>query len=398
MIPLVDLQAEYNTYGPEVLNAVTAVAQSGKYILGPQVKTLEQKLSQYTQPRDNARPMHCITVSDGTAALQLCLMALQLRPEHEVITVPFTWISTAEVIALVGAQPVFVDIDPVNYTIDLAKLADALTPRTRAVIVVSLYGFIPDLKAIRHVLDCAESKHWTRIALIEDGAQSFGAIRNGHVSCGSPHATLSTTSFFPTKPLGCYGDGGAVFTQDAKMATTVAALRVHGRNTQTGLNERVGLNSRLDTVQAAVLLTKVSRFNGIVRGRVAVARRYNSLLSSDPRIIIPNYENVKESDDSFVHIYGVYTIRIRERDEVASALKQKGVACAVYYPICLHQQPMFRNTGTDKRKVTLPIAEKMCKQVLSLPMHPLLNERTQDIVVRDLTQCLDECGVKEPPN
>lgn len=388
MIPLVDTKAEYSAYGQEIMSAVGAVAASGRYILGPQVAELERELGRLTQPRDNARAMRVVGVSSGTDALQLSLRALGVGAGDEVVTVPFTWVSTVEAIALVGATPVFCDIRADDYHIDVDKLPAVLTPRTRAVIVVSLFGLVPDLRALRHVLDCAESKHWTRIALVEDAAQSFGATRGGHHSCGSPFATLSITSFFPTKPLACWGDGGAVFTQDPRLAETVASLRVHGRVAKSGKHERVGLNARLDTVQAAVLLVKLGRFERSVAARIAAAERYAKLLADEKRVVV----SAAARGDAR-HVYAVYTIRVRQRDAVARLMRENGVGVGVYYPVCCHQQPVY----AGDRNVQMPVAEQLAEQVLALPMHPFLAEKTQVLVVTTLKSCLDKVGVSTPP-
>lgn len=393
MIPLVDVQAEYNACGQEVVSAMGVVAASGSYILGPQVTELESKLAKLTQPPDNAREMRCVGVSSGTCALQIALMALGCGPGDEVVTVPFTWISTAEVISMVGATPVFCDVSAIDYNIDVSRLAEVLTPRTRAVIVVSLFGLVPDLRAVRHVLDCAESKHWTRIALIEDGAQSFGATRSGHRSCGSPFVTLSTTSFFPTKPLACYGDGGAVFTQDPKLADAVASIRVHGKNAKSGRHDRLGLNARLDTIQAAVLLVKLSRFERNLSKRIDAALRYAAMMNDEKRVVLPLHNDLAAKDSTLIHVYAVYTVRVRERDAVAKLMKENGVAVGKYYPVCCHEQPVF-GTGQE---VQMPVAEQLAKQVLALPMHPYLTEKVQLTVVKTLKKCLDELKVTSAP-
>ncbi len=382
MIPLVDLKAEYNEYGNELDKAMSRVAASGQYILGPEVKQVETELAKIAQPEENETPLRCVAVSDGTAALQIALMALRIGPGDEVVTVPFTWISTVEVVAMVGATPVFCDVLP-DGTMDAKKLEECVTPRTRAVIAVSLCGRVADLAAIRAVLDEAESKHWTRIALVEDAAQSFGAKRaDGVRSCASPYATIATTSFFPTKPLGCLGDGGALFTTDTALANTARELRVHGK--RDGRFHRVGLNSRLDTLQAAILLVKIPRFEATMQRRRTVATRYNELLKSERRVITPD-----EMDGG---VWALYSIRVRERDAVLRAMKERGVGVAVYYPVCCHQQPVFA-----KMKVSMPVAESLATQVLALPMHPWLSPKTQGVVVDSLVKCLDEIGVREPP-
>ena len=382
MIPLVDMKAEYNEYGNELVNAMTRVAASGQYILGPEVQQVETALAKIAQPEENETPLRCVAVSDGTAALQIALMALGIGPGDEVVTVPFTWISTVEVIAVVGATPVFCDVLP-DGTMNAKKLEECVTPKTRAVIAVSLFGRVADLAAIRSVLDETESKHWTRIALVEDAAQSFGARRDDGVrSCASPHATIATTSFFPTKPLGCLGDGGALFTKDVALANTARELRAHGK--REGRFHRVGLNSRLDTLQAAILLVKLPKFEATMQRRRTVAKRYHQLLKNEKRVITPD-----EMDGG---VWALYSVRVRERDAVVRAMKESNVGVAVYYPVCCHQQPVF-----SKMKVSMPVAESLSDQVMALPMHPWLTPKTQDVVVQSLIKCLDGIGVKQPP-
>lgn len=387
-IPLVDTVAEFHVHGKQIMAAMQQVAESGKFIMGPQVRQLETVLEQYVHNNDaELQKVHCIGVSDGTAALQMCLMALGIGAGHDVITVPFTWISSAEVIPLVGANVVFADIEPDTYAIDADNMSHLITANTRAVIAVSLFGAIPDLPRLRQVLDEAEQKFGTTIALIEDGAQSFGAIRHGYRSCGSPHATLSTTSFFPTKPLACYGDGGAVFTRDEKLADSIRAIRVHGK--VDGLHTTVGLNARLDTLQAAVLLTKMTYFDENLKARQKVAEIYSRLLQEDERVVAPTYTRVVQSD-GMKCAYGIYTIQVQQRDEVMRRLKQAGIACAIYYKTCCHKQPVF-----DSQQ-ELPTAEGMCNKVLSLPIHPYLTEKQQVRIVRELRTTLDDLGINQP--
>lgn len=392
-IPLVDLRAEYAVHGSAISSAISQVASRGSFILGPEVSELETTLSSYVTPAQSEQRVHCIGVSDGTTALQLCLQALRIGRGHQVVTVPFTWISTAEVIPLVGASPVFVDVEQDTFLIDAEKLAVVLTESTRAVIVVSLFGLVPDLQRIRAVLDEAEGKFGTRIALIEDAAQSFGARRGGFRSCGSPEVTMATTSFFPTKPLSCYGDGGAVFTRDPMLAETVRALRVHGK--VDGKHTMVGVNGRLDTVQAAVLLTKFKDFDEMLDKRSKAAETYNRLLYDDERVITPTYQRVMRNDREVRSVYGVYTVRVQKRDEVAKRLKLSGVACAVYYLVCCHRQPVFKGVVTEVGG--LAVAEQASREVLSLPMHPYLSEDVQVRVVKELRTALDDVGVTAPP-
>lgn len=392
-IPLVDFQAEYEKHGAATTDAMNQVVKSGQFILGPTVSKLEEVLSKFLQPDEKKKPLHCIGVSDGTAAIQLCLMALGLRQGDEVITTPFTWISSAEVIPLVGATPVFADIDEDTYLIDINSVSQLITPRTRAVITVSLYGVICDFQAIRSVLDCAEKDFGSSIALIEDAAQSFGAIRDHESSCASRHVTMSTTSFFPTKPLACYGDGGAVFTYNEKLAQSVRSLRVHGKH--DGRHHDIGLNSRLDSIQAAILLSKFDLFPDSLIARRNAAARYFELMAHDDRIILPKYSHLFQTDRSAVTAWAVYTIRISQRDSVAKILRDRGVSCAVYYPVPCHMQPAFEAVLPEKP--CLPVAERMSRTVLSLPMHPYLTENVQLRIVTELREALDKLQVTARP-
>lgn len=391
-IPLVDLRAEYAQIGDSVISAISSVCKSGAFILGPQVESLETLLASYVQFSHPDPPVHCIGVSDGTTALQLCLQALSIGPGDEVITVPFTWISTAEVISLVRAVPVFVDINKETFLLDPGRLEEAVTENTKAVIVVSLFGLMPDFSALRKVLNKAEHRFGTSIALIEDGAQSFGAERLGSRSCGAMECLLSTTSFFPTKPLACYGDGGAVFTRDERLAGIVRALRVHGK--ADGKHSLVGVNGRLDTLQAAVLLTKFEHFNEILQARRDVAKRYEELLEDDSRVVLPTYKSVQEAEGKVKSAYGVYTIRVKRRDEVQARLKAAGIGCAVYYKTCCHQQPVFKDSKPDGG---LEVAESLSKDVLSLPIHPYLGKEDQIRIARELRTALDDLEVMGPP-
>lgn len=393
-IPLFDFQTEYERHGPVVMAAINNVIQSGQFILGPSVTRLEQTLSHYVQPDPEKPKVHCIGVSDGTTALQLCLMALNIRPGDEIITTPFTWISSAEVIPLVNAKPVFADIDPRTYLIDLDSIAKLITPRTRAVIAVSLFGLMPDFQAIRAVLDQYETKFSIGISLIEDAAQSFGAVRKAEHSCGSRFVSMSTTSFFPTKPLGCYGDGGAVFTADDHLADSVRSLRVHGKS--SGQHFSIGLNARLDTLQAAVLLIKFNRFPEAISVRRNAAITYNDLLSRDPRIILPYNPEIYDSDSSTHSVSAVYTIRVLQRDAVLKKLRTRGITCAVYYPTPCHLQPVF--AALLEEQLSLPVAEKICDTVLSLPIHGYLTGDIQFRIIEELFNALDELKITCKPD
>lgn len=345
MIPFIDLQTQQEKIKPELDRRLANVLAHGKYILGPEVQELEEKLADYVGTR------HCISCANGTDALLIALMALDIKSGDEVITTAFTYVATGEVIARLGAAPVFVDIDPRTYNLDPAKIEAAITDKTKAIMPVSLYGQCADFDAINAI---AEKYH---LPVVEDGAQSFGATYKGRRSCGL--STIGCTSFFPTKPLGCYGDGGAVFTNDDELAKAMDMIHKHGQDRRYH-HVRMGLNSRLDTMQAAVLLAKLTIFDEEVRLRAEVGKRYTKLLADMPNIITPYIEPYNTS------VYAQYTIRVQNRARLQEKLKEAGIPTAVHYPIPLNQQPMFDYLG--QRTGSVPEAEKIAKEVMSLPM------------------------------
>lgn len=359
----IDLKAQYRRIEADVNQRIQAVLEHGQYILGPEVAELEQKLAAYVGAK------HCIGVSDGTTALQIALMALGIGPGDEVITTPFTFIATGEMIALVGAKPVFVDIDPLTYNIDPALIEAAITPRTKAIMPVSLYGQCADFDAINAIA----ARHG--IAVIEDAAQSFGATYKGRRSCGQ--TTIACTSFFPSKPLGGYGDGGACFTSDDALAKAMKEIRVHGQDRRYH-HPRIGLNGRLDTLQAAILLAKFAIFADEVAARVKVAERYSRELAGLARV-----PHIPHGD---VSVYAQYTVEVDERDQIIKALAEAGVPTAVHYPIPLHLQPAF--SGLNAGLGSYPHAEKAASRVLSLPMHPYMEQKEQDAVISTLKAVL----------
>lgn len=340
------------------------VLEHGQFIQGPEILELEKLLAEYVAVG------HCITVASGTASLEIALRALGIGPGDEVVTVPFTWISTAEVIALVGAKPVFVDIDPVTFNLDPAQLEAALSPRVKAVIAVSLFGQMADYDRINSIARARA------IPVIEDAAQSFGALQKGKRSCGV--TTIASTSFFPAKPLGCYGDGGALFTNDPALAERMRAIRTHG-----GLKRHhhpwVGTNGRFDTLQAAVLLAKWPHFEWELEQRRRLGARYSEKLRKVCR--------VPEVIEGNTHVYAQYTVRIPDREQAGETLKAKGIPTGVYYPKCLHQQPVFSGLGYSPGD--FPEAEKAAGEVLSLPMHPFLAEEDQDRVIASVQAAAD---------
>jgi UDP-2-acetamido-2-deoxy-ribo-hexuluronate aminotransferase len=359
----IDLQTQYKAYQAEINDRMRRVLSHGQFIMGPEIAELEQVLARH------AGVKHCITVASGTASLEIALRALGIGPGDEVITVPFTWISSAEVIGLVGARPVFVDIEARSYNLNVDLLAGAITPRTKAVMPVSLFGQMPDCERINAIA----SKH--ALAVIEDGAQSFGASQRGRRSCGV--TLIGSTSFFPAKPLGCYGDGGALFTNDDGLAEKMRAIRSHG-GIKRHHHPMLGMNGRFDTLQAAVLLAKLPHFESEVQARARIGARYSEKLG--PHCVVP------EVMPGNTHLYAQYTIRVPDRDSIAAKLKAQGIPTAVYYPKCLHEQPVFAQCG--HRWGDFPASEKASREVISLPMHPFLSETDQDLVVAAIKAAL----------
>lgn len=352
----IDLQTQYNLYRNEIDGRIRGVLEHGQFIMGPEIAELEDALARYVGIN------HCITVASGTDSLEIALRALDIGPGDEVITPPFTWISSAEVIRLVGATPVFADIDSATYNIDIRALERAITPRTRAIIAVSLFGQMPDYARINQLVA------GLGITVIEDAAQSFGATQHGKRSCSVTR--VSSTSFFPAKPLGCFGDGGALFTADDELAGKMRAIRTHG-GVQRHHHPLLGMNGRLDTLQAAVLLAKLPHFEAEVSARGRIGARYSELLCATC--------TVPEVAHGNTHVYAQYTIRVPDRDGVAQDLKRLGIPTAVYYPKCLHEQPVFADLGYSMGD--FPHSEAASREVLSLPMHPFLTEQAQDQII-----------------
>lgn len=367
MIPFIDLAAQQKKIKTDLDRRIAAVLAHGKYILGPEVKELEEKLADYVGVK------HCIACANGTDALLIALMGLGIGAGDEVITTAFTYVATGEVIARLGATPVFVDIDERTYNMDAGKIEAAITDRTRAIMPVSLYGQCADFDAINAI---AEKYH---LPVIEDGAQSFGATYKGRRSCGL--STIGCTSFFPTKPLGCYGDGGAIFTNDDELAKAMDMIHKHGQDRRYH-HVRMGLNSRLDTLQAAVLLAKLEIFEEEVRLRGEIGARYSEMLGNVPGIIVPYIEPHNTS------VYAQYTVRVQDRDAVQEKLKEAGIPTAVHYPIPLNQQPMFdylkQGTGS------VPVAEKVAKEVMSLPMSAWVKDEDMRAVSEKIRTCFYE--------
>lgn len=357
----IDLDTQYRRYQSEIDKRMKTVLDHGQYIMGPEVEELEKKLAEYVGV------LHCITVASGTDSLEIALRALNIGEGDEVITVPFSWISTAEVIAAVGATPVFIDIEPGSFNMDPDLLEDAITENTKAIMPVSLFGQMPDLEQ----LNAIAKKH--DIAVIEDAAQSFGATRNSKRSCGA--SLIGSTSFFPAKPLGCFGDGGALFTDNDELAETMRAIRSHG-GVKRHHHTHIGLNGRFDTLQAAVILGKWPHFEDEVTARSEIGARYSELLGG--HVVTPK---ISEGN---THVYAQYTIRVDEqkRDQIVSGMKGAEVPVGIYYPKCFHEQPVFEYLGY--KYGDFPESEKASREVLSLPMHPFLTNEDQDKVVETL--------------
>jgi UDP-2-acetamido-2-deoxy-ribo-hexuluronate aminotransferase len=349
----IDLKTQYHRYQSEIDSRMRAVLDHGRFIMGPEIAEMEQALASFVDMK------HCISVSSGTHSLEIALRALEIGPGDDVVTVPFTWISSAEIILLVGATPVFVDIDPVTYNLDINQLERAMTPRTKAIIPVSLFGQMPDYQQINEIA----ARHG--VTVIEDAAQSFGATQRGKRSCGV--TTISSTSFFPAKPLGCFGDGGALFSSDDALADRMRAIRTHG-GLQRHYHPYVGTNGRMDTLQAAVVLAKLPHFEWEIEQRIRLGARYSQLLAE--------HCTVPEVAPGNTHVYAQYTIRVPNRDQLGEQLKAVGIPTAVYYPKCVHEQPVFAPYGF--KLGDFPESEKASREVISLPMHPFLSEPDQD--------------------
>jgi UDP-2-acetamido-2-deoxy-ribo-hexuluronate aminotransferase len=355
-LPFIDLKSQYAALKTSIDARIQRVLDHGQYIMGPEVAELEAALARYVGVR------HCVTVASGTEALLIALMSLDLQAGDEVITTPFTFAATAETIVLAGLKPVYVDIEPDSCNIDASKIAAAITPRTRAIMPVSLYGQVADMDAINAL----------GLPVIEDAAQSFGASYKGGKSCGL--STWGATSFFPSKPLGCYGDGGALFTDDDKLAQAAREIRVHGQSARY-THTRVGVGGRMDTLQCAVVLGKLERFEWEIEQRLKIGARYQALLSDLPVQKLA----VREDRDC---VWAQFTLQVDERAKVQQKLKDAGIPTAIHYPRPLHRQPAYA------QDVSLPNAESAAERVISLPMSADLTEAQQDTVIAALRNAL----------
>jgi UDP-2-acetamido-2-deoxy-ribo-hexuluronate aminotransferase len=343
----IDLKSQYQALRGDIDARIQAVLDHGQYIMGPEVGELERRLAQFSGAR------HCITVSSGTEALLISLMALGIGRGDEVITTPFSFIATAEAIVLLGAIPVFVDIDPATCNLDPALIEERISERTRAIMPVSLYGQPADMDEINAIA-------WRHgLAVIEDAAQSFGATYHGRRSCNL--SSIGCTSFFPSKPLGCYGDGGAIFTSDDALATAMREIRVHGQSRRY-VHTRVGVGGRMDTLQCAIVLAKLERFEWELEQRTRVAAAYDALLSGKLDLV------ARRRDRSSA--FAQYTVVLDERDAVQALLHAAAIPTAVHYPVPMHMQPAYAHwCGPEDA----PVARAMAAKVLSLPMGPYLD-------------------------
>lgn len=348
MIEFIDLKAQQARIKGEIDAGIQRVLAHGQYILGPEVAELEEKLAAYTGAK------YCITVANGTDALQIAQMALGIGPGDEVITPGFTYIATAETVALLGAKPVYVDIDPSTYNLDPALLESAITPRTKAIIPVSLYGQCADFDAINAIA----ARHG--ITVIEDAAQSFGASYKHRKSCNL--TTIACTSFFPSKPLGCYGDGGAIFTSDEELAKVMRQIARHGQDRRYH-HVRIGVNSRLDTLQAAILLPKLEILDSEISARQQIAQTYARFFQGAGIMALPRVETHN------ISAWAQYTIQVEQRAQIQAELTANSIPTAVHYPIPLNRQPAVANST-----VKLPVGDAVAEKVMSLPMHPYLDD------------------------
>lgn len=360
-IDFANLQYQHNLYKEEIEEAIVKVARNCNFIMGNEVSELEKNLEEFTSAK------HAITCSNGTDALLLAMMALDIKPGDEVITTPFTFIATAEMIAFLGAIPVFVDIDEKTYNINPDLIEEKITSKTKAVIPVSLYGQPADMDKINKIA----KKH--NLKVIIDGAQSFGSTYDGIRD--SSLGDISTTSFFPAKPLGCYGDGGAVFTNDEKLATKIKSLRLHGQSKRYH-HQYIGMGGRLDTMQAAVLNVKLKYYPKDLTLRQEVASKYTKALENKSNLILPYIDNKSTS------AWAQYSVRVQNRDEVQNRLKDAGIPTAVHYPMPLHLQECFLYLGYNKGD--FPISEVVSDEIMSLPMNPYVTDEEIEYIVKNL--------------
>lgn len=360
-IDFANLQYQHELYKQEIEEAILKVARNCNFIMGNEVQELEKSLEEFTGAK------YAVTCSNGTDALLLAMMALDIKPGDEVITTPFTFIATAETIAFLGATPVFVEIDEKTYNIDPNKIEEKITSKTKAIIPVSLYGQPADMDAIQNIA----KKH--NLKVIIDGAQSFGSTYNSMMD--SALGDISTTSFFPAKPLGCYGDGGAVFTNNEEIANKMKSLRLHGQSKRYH-HQYIGMGGRLDTMQAAVLNVKLKYYPKDLALRQEVAYKYTKALENKSNIVLPYI------DEKTTSAWAQYSIRVKNRDELQEKLKLAGIPTAVHYPMPLHLQECFDYLGY--KKGDFPISEIVSDEIMSLPMNPYVSDEEIKYIVGNL--------------
>ena len=361
-LPFIDLAAQQAALRPSIERGIETVLRHGQYIMGPEVKQLEDKLAAYVGVK------HCITAASGTEALLISLMALGIGPGDEVITSPFTFVATAEVIVLLGAKPVFVDIEPDTCNINASLIDAAITAHTKAIMPVSLYGQPADMDEINAIA----ARH-SNISVIEDAAQSFGATYKGKKSCNL--STIGCTSFFPSKPLGCYGDGGAIFTNDDAIAKAAREIRVHGQSKRY-VHTRIGVGGRMDTLQCAIVLAKLDRFDWEVQLRREIGDRYNVLMDD------VGIARIQQRADR-TSVFAQYTVVVENRDQLQEALRESTITTAVHYPVPLNEQPAYRQLSDS---MVTPVAAQLATQVMSLPMSAELDLMSQNLVVEKLVE------------
>lgn len=356
----IDLKTQYQALKPEIKARIDAVLEHGQYIMGPELEELEDKLATF------AGTKHCITCASGTDALLMSLMALGIGAGDEVVTTPFTFVATIEVIVFLGATPVFVDVEPDTGNINADLIEAAITSRTKAIMPVSLFGQTADMDVINTI-----ALNYGDIPVIEDAAQSFGATYKGRHSCNL--STIGCTSFFPSKPLGCYGDGGAVFTNDDELAQVLRELRVHGQS-QRYVHTRIGLGSRMDTLQCAIVLAKLERFKWEVQQRQDVGQRYNQLFDQAGihRIQIRSRRT---------SVHAQYTVMVSNRGMLQKRLAEIGIPTAVHYPIPVNEQPAYKHLCCLD---CMPVARQLAKRVMSLPMSPEITYEQQQFIAAAL--------------
>lgn len=369
----IDLKRQYSILKADIDSRIHAVLDHGSYIMGPEITKLESELARYVGVK------YCLSCANGTDALLLALMAYGVKPGDGIITTPFTFVATAEVIALLGAVPIFVDIDPVTYNINPDALQEtittvqsgrnlhnkkAFTGELKGIIPVDLFGIPADYAKINSIAKT------NGLFVLEDAAQSFGATYNGKKA--GLLSEIAATSFFPAKPLGCYGDGGAVFTDNEEIIAIMRSLRIHGQGPDKYTNIRIGINGRMDTIQAAIVLSKLSIFDIELASRQQVAMRYNQILSA--------YVETPTVPDGSTSAWAQYSVQSDKRTEVMSALSQQGIPTAIYYPTPLHLQKAFEYCGYEKN--SFPVSEKASQRIFSLPMHPYLTEEEQKHIAK----------------